>query len=76
MAQISAHPQLKRRSIGLSDNDFESLALISKLYGSSTNEAIRKAIAIASHLIQATEQNGKILIQNADGSIHELVFLP
>jgi hypothetical protein len=67
---------LKRRSIGLSEVDAQLLELVSGVYGISTNDAVRKAITIAAYLIKERQDGGKLLIQDADKSIRELVFLP
>jgi hypothetical protein len=67
---------LKRRSIGLSKADVESLDLVSRVYGISVNDAVRKSIAISAHLLKERQSGGRILVQDEDKSIRELVFLP
>jgi hypothetical protein len=67
---------LKRRSLGFSNADAEAIELVSKVYGISTNDAVRKSIAIAAHLIKERQSGGRVLIQDEDKSIRELVFLP
>ena len=64
----------KRMSISLSDDVSHLLDFIANSQGISKNEALRKAIATESYLLQERQQGSKILLQRKDKEIREVLF--
>ena len=66
--------KVKRMSVTLSDDIARTLEFLAKSQGISQNEALRKAIATESYLLQERMQGTKILLQHPDKEVREVLF--
>jgi hypothetical protein len=64
----------KRRSLNLFSDTVEFLEYLAEEQGISDNEAIRRAIATEAYFLKERRNNSKILIQDANGDVREVVF--
>jgi Ribbon-helix-helix protein, copG family len=64
----------KRRSLNLFSDTVELLDYLAEEQGVSDNEAIRRAIATEAYFLKERRNNSKILIQDANGEVREVVF--
>ena len=64
----------KRMSITLTGEAIEHLEFLSNSQGITQNEALKKAIATDVYIRKHCILGAKILLQNVDGSIVEVVF--
>lgn len=64
----------KRMSITLTGEAIEHLEFLSNSQGITQNEALKKAIATEVYIRKHTMLGVKVLLQNPDGEIREVVF--
>lgn len=63
-----------KTSVNLPDSTLAVLEGIAKKRGKSMSQVIRDAIATEKFLQDATDNNGKVLIKEKDGSIKQLLI--
>jgi len=63
-----------RLSVNLSREVAEALAEIARKHGSSITEAVRRSISTQKYVEDAHKRGAKILVEEKDGSVRELVF--
>jgi hypothetical protein len=71
---LSQNLKTKRMSITLTGNSIEHLEFLSNSQGITQNEAMKKAIATEVYIRKHTMLGVKVLLQNPDGEIREVVF--
>ena len=67
-------PQAKRMSITLTGDAIQHLEFLSSTQSITQNEALKKAIATEVYIRKHVMLGVKILLQNPDGEIREVVF--
>jgi len=70
----SETPKIKRMSITLTGNSIEHLEFLSNSQGITQNEALKKAIATEVYIRKHVMIGSKILLQDPNGEIREVVF--
>jgi hypothetical protein len=68
------HLKTKRMSITLTGDSIEHLEFLSNSQGITQNEALKKAIATEVYIRKHLMIGVKVLLQNPDGEIREVVF--
>ena len=66
-------PATKRLSVNLSDKAYSDLEAMANERGISMTEVLRKAIGMEKFLSDAQSKKMKILLEDTDGSIQQIV---
>lgn len=65
--------ETKKATFSLPKNVIEKLKAQSVVEGTPVNSIVRRAIAIELLMLDKTRKGGKVIIEDSDGKMHELI---